>query len=587
VDERASSGGPLKEPEVRTALACFLDEAGRHRLLSRVEERRLAEQIERGDRSARDKLVLANLRLVVALAKRYRIPDGSALAFTDLVQEGTLGLIRAAELFDWRANTRFSTYATFWIRQSIGRALALSGMIRLPRTVHQEIRAIARTERELRDRLGREPTEDEIARQVPISPDKLAEHRMRTRVLRLDAPLDGGATLADLVIGDTDPSAEAEREIAAGTIRQHVAQLPENQRDIIILHYGLAGDRPLSLAKIGRRIGLSRERVRQLESNALTELRRRSRTGTPSRLRTFEPFTWLATLKACLMGTAASAVTSGVIVATATVAPLADWHPSPDLTRPRVAAHQGAPADSSDASRRPEPGDLTPRQRRSRQSTEETARHPSPFHVISIPQAVVVAAQITDESDPTSDNQPDAPLPTTETLPVSSANEPANTSSRPIDEPDPQDDNDPGPPDALAADPPASEGAPPNGSHGKSDQHPTDNGSPPNPGPPPDTGSHSAAGPPPHAGPPTDKGKPGPPAATHPATSQQSEFPEASDHPPTANGSPPELSPPPEAASHTPSGPPPHAGPPTDKADQVRKPASTPKRPRTSRARIG
>ena len=561
MDERASSGGPLKEePEVRTALACFLDEAGRHRLLSRVEERRLAKQIERGDRSARDKLVLANLRLVVALAKRYRIPDGSALAFTDLVQEGTLGLIRAAELFDWRANTRFSTYATFWIRQSIGRALALSGMIRLPRPVHQEIRAIARTERELRDRFGREPTEDEIARQVPISPDKLAEHRMRTRVLRLDAPLDGGATLADLVIGDTDPSAEVEREIAAGTIRQHVAQLPENQRDVIILRYGLAGDRPLSLAKIGRRIGLSRERVRQLESHALTELRRRSRTGTPSRLRTFEPLTWLATLKACLMGTAASAVTSGVIVTTATVAPLADWHRPVDITRPSIAAHQRAPADSSDASRRNQP-----EARRSRQSTGETPTPPSRPHEVGIQEAVVVAARLTDESQPTFDDQLDASLPTTEPVAVPPASEPVDTSSRPIDEPDPPDDNDSKPPHAVEADSSASEGSPPKESQGTNGHDPTDNEPPPDPGPPPKTGPHTAPGPPPHAGPPTDKGKPGPPAATHPATSQQSESPEASDHHPTANGSPPELSPPPEAASHTPSGPPPHAGPPTDK----------------------
>jgi RNA polymerase primary sigma factor len=262
-------------------MAAFLEEAGRHRLLTRSEEVRLARRITAGDRRARDELVLANLRLVVALAKRYWLPPGSPLSLMDLVQEGTLGLIRAAELFDWRVGTRFSTYASFWIRQAVGRALAANGVIRVPVAVHRQMRAIARAEHQLKARLGREPTDEEVAAAVPISPLELAAIRIRTSVLSLDTGTEEGGTLADIVVSPTELSSEVERELTARALRGHVSELPERLREIVILHYGLAGDPPMSLARIGRRLGLSRERVRQLERRALTELLSRTRPRPP------------------------------------------------------------------------------------------------------------------------------------------------------------------------------------------------------------------------------------------------------------------------------------------------------------------
>jgi RNA polymerase primary sigma factor len=314
-----------REQEIPSTLSAFLEEAGRHRLLTRAEEIQLARRIERGDRGARDRLVLANLRLVVAIARHYWLPPGSALTLTDLVHEGFVGLIRAAELFDPRAGTRFSTYASLWIRQAIARALAGNSLIRLPHAVQRQLRLIGATERELRSRLGREPTEEEVAEQISFPISELTEARRRTTVLSLDEPLEAGATLADTVSNSRDAAVEVETAITERALREHVAALPERLRDILVLHYGLAGDAPLSLAKIGQRLGLSRERVRQLKTRALSELRDQARHEQPARptsnrLRAFDPLSWLATLKASLLGSAASTVTTGVLVTTTMVA---------------------------------------------------------------------------------------------------------------------------------------------------------------------------------------------------------------------------------------------------------------------------
>jgi RNA polymerase primary sigma factor len=315
-----------REHGIPSTLSALLEEAGRHRLLTRAEEIQLARRIEGGDRSARDRLVLANLRLVVSLARRYWLPPGSSLTRIDLVHEGVVGLIRAAELFDWRAGARFSTYASFWIRQAIARALALNGVIRLPQGVQRQIWQIGTAERELRARLGREPTDEEVARELSLSIGELTETRRRTAVLSLDEPHEAGATLADAVPSDRDAELEVERNITERALREHVASLPERLRDILILHYGLAGDAPLSLAKIGTQFGLSRERVRQLKTQALTELRHRARHEQPTRsvanrLRALDPLSWLAAMKVALLGSTASTVTTGVLVASATVAP--------------------------------------------------------------------------------------------------------------------------------------------------------------------------------------------------------------------------------------------------------------------------
>src|SRR5919198_834998 len=206
------------------ALQLFLNEAGRWPLLTAEEEVGLAKRIERGDREAKDRMINSNLRLVVSIAKRYQ---GHGLSLLDLIQEGIIGLIRAVEKFDWRRGFKFSTYATWWIRQAVQRGVAnKSRTIRIPVHIVEREQKIARAERELATRLGRQPTEEEV-----------------TYSLQEQA------------------------------LRRAVAELPEREREIVKLRYGLNGDRdPKSLDAIGRELGMTRERVRQIEASALERL---------------------------------------------------------------------------------------------------------------------------------------------------------------------------------------------------------------------------------------------------------------------------------------------------------------------------
>jgi RNA polymerase primary sigma factor len=253
----------------------FLNEAGRYPLLTAAEEVELAKLIERGDRQAKDRMINSNLRLVVSIAKKYQ---GHGLSLLDLIQEGIIGLIRAVEKFDWRRGYKFSTYATWWIRQAVQRGVAnKSRTIRIPVHIVEREQKIARAERELTLKLERPPTDDELARRAKLSPKHVSEVRGAARaVASLDKPLGDESDTAFGDIVATDKS-DVEEEVVIGLsetlLHAAVARLPEREQKVIKLRYGLNGDQdPKSLEMIGRELGLTRERVRQIEMRALERL---------------------------------------------------------------------------------------------------------------------------------------------------------------------------------------------------------------------------------------------------------------------------------------------------------------------------
>ncbi len=259
------------------SLQLFLNEAGRYKLLTAPEEVELAKRIERGDTRAKELMINSNLRLVVSIAKKYQ---GHGLSLLDLIQEGIIGLIRAVEKFDWRRGFKFSTYATWWIRQAVQRGVAnKSRTIRIPVHIVEREAKIARAERELTLKLERAPTDEEIGKTAKLSVKHIREVRKAARtVASLDKPLgsESDTSLGDLVA--THPT-DVEEEVVVGLteilLREAVAKLPEREQHVIELRYGLRGDRdPMSLEMIGRDLGLTRERVRQIETKALERLAR-------------------------------------------------------------------------------------------------------------------------------------------------------------------------------------------------------------------------------------------------------------------------------------------------------------------------
>jgi RNA polymerase primary sigma factor len=259
------------------SLQLFLNEAGRYPLLTAAEEVALAKLIERGDQRAKDRMINSNLRLVVSIAKKYQ---GHGLSLLDLIQEGIIGLIRAVEKFDWRRGYKFSTYATWWIRQAVQRGVAnKSRTIRIPVHIVEREQKIARAERELTLKLERQPTDDEVAKKTKLSLKHVRETRTAARaVASLDKPLGDESNTAFGDIVATDKS-DVEEEVVVGLsehlLRAAVAKLPEREQRVITLRYGLDGDQdPKSLEMIGRELGLTRERVRQIEGRALERLAR-------------------------------------------------------------------------------------------------------------------------------------------------------------------------------------------------------------------------------------------------------------------------------------------------------------------------
>jgi len=263
--------------EVSTdALQLFLKDIGKVELLTAAEEVELAKRIERGDHRAKQEMVEANLRLVVSIAKRYR---NQGLPFLDLIQEGTIGLVRAAEKFDWRKGYKFSTYATWWIRQAVARALADKGRtIRMPVHVVEKLNKIVRSERKLRGELCREPLAIEIASDIDLPLDEV-EQILRTSQapVSLEKPV-GDEEESEFGHFLTDENAPLPDEAADTMLRQELLRdilgtLSHRERRVLELRYGLGGEQPRTLDEVGRAFNVTRERIRQIENQSLKKLR--------------------------------------------------------------------------------------------------------------------------------------------------------------------------------------------------------------------------------------------------------------------------------------------------------------------------
>jgi RNA polymerase primary sigma factor len=265
------------DPEITTdALQLFLKDIGKVPLLTAAQEVELAKRIERGDHSAKQAMVEANLRLVVSIAKRYR---NQGLPFLDLIQEGTIGLVRAAEKFDYRKGFKFSTYATWWIRQAVARAIADKGRtIRMPVHVVEKLNRIMRAERKLRAERGREPTIEEIARELEMPYDEVEHIRRSAQTpVSLEKPVgdedesEFGHFLADESAPLPDELAETALQREA--LRAILGALTERERRVLELRYGLDGQQPRTLDEVGRAFNVTRERIRQIEHQGLKKLR--------------------------------------------------------------------------------------------------------------------------------------------------------------------------------------------------------------------------------------------------------------------------------------------------------------------------
>jgi RNA polymerase primary sigma factor len=292
LDPTASGAAPGSDPEPQgelerkqevdlsvepslDSLRLYLRSIGRVPLLSAQEEVWLAKRIERGDISAKEQMVEANLRLVVSIAKSYL---GRGLSFLDLIQEGSLGLIRAVEKFDYRRGYKFSTYATWWIRQAVTRAIADKGRtIRIPVHMVEKLNKVVHVERQLLQALGREPTPEEIAEALECHPREVRDiQRMSQQPVSLERPIgeEDDSELGDLV---EDVSAASPFEVASENMRKEnvlrvLASLPRREREVIELRYGLRGGRPKTLEEVGHAFNVTRERVRQIENHTLKKL---------------------------------------------------------------------------------------------------------------------------------------------------------------------------------------------------------------------------------------------------------------------------------------------------------------------------
>jgi RNA polymerase primary sigma factor len=266
---------PGSGPATTDSLGLFLSEIGRYPLLNAAEEIALAKRVERGDLTAKERMINSNLRLVVSIAKRYR---GHGVPFLDLIQDGVIGLNRAVEKFDWRKGYKFSTYATWWIRQACQRSVAnQSATIRVPVHVQERQQKLNRARQRLEVSLGRQPTIDELA-----TATGLKKHHVEEALDAVEASVslnqavgsDGDGELGDLFADRTavDPVEEADETMQRERVRTALAGLPERERRVLELRFGFDGQESLTLEEIGRRLQLTRERVRQLEKSALTRL---------------------------------------------------------------------------------------------------------------------------------------------------------------------------------------------------------------------------------------------------------------------------------------------------------------------------
>ena len=257
------------------SLRLYLRSIGRVELLTAAQEVSLARRIERGDMDAKQHMIEANLRLVVSIAKSYL---GRGLTFLDLIQEGSMGLIRAVEKFDYRRGYKFSTYATWWIRQAVTRAIADKGRtIRIPVHMVEKLNRVVHAERQLVQELGREATAAEIAAELQITVREVRDvWRMAQQPISLEKPVgeEDDSSLGDFV---EDPTAESPFELASERLRREnlrraLRALPDREREVIELRFGLTGERPYTLEEVGRTFNVTRERIRQIESHTLKKL---------------------------------------------------------------------------------------------------------------------------------------------------------------------------------------------------------------------------------------------------------------------------------------------------------------------------
>jgi RNA polymerase primary sigma factor len=288
---RSSTAARVAREEPREAstdaLQLFLKDIGKIDLLTAAQEVELAKRIERGDHVAKQEMVEANLRLVVSIAKRYR---NQGLPFLDLIQEGTIGLVRAAEKFDHRKGFKFSTYATWWIQQAVARALAdKARTIRMPVHIVEKLNQIIRTERKLRTELGREPSSAEIGRELDMSTDEVDHIRRSAQTpVSLEKPIgeQDESEFGDLL---TDENQELPDEAVHLTLRKEalwklLAMLSEREQKVLELRYGLDGQHPRTLDEVGRRFNITRERIRQIENRSLKRLQMLAQAETLDRL---------------------------------------------------------------------------------------------------------------------------------------------------------------------------------------------------------------------------------------------------------------------------------------------------------------
>jgi RNA polymerase primary sigma factor len=274
--------GEVQGVSIEDPVRMYLQEIGKVPLLTAEEEIALAKRIEKGDTEARRRLVEANLRLVVSIAKRY---VGRGLSLLDLIQEGNRGLIRTIEKFDWRRGYRFSTYATWWIRQYIARALAdQSRTIRIPVSTGETVGRLRRVSRRLSQELGREPTLGELARAARLPVERVRRVlEIPKQPLSLEAPVgeDEDTSLGDMVAAQEAP--ELEQTIARTMLKEQVqrllATLTPRERMVVRLRFGLAGGQPATLEEVGHKLKLTRERIRQIERQALQKLLQPARAG--------------------------------------------------------------------------------------------------------------------------------------------------------------------------------------------------------------------------------------------------------------------------------------------------------------------
>jgi RNA polymerase sigma factor (sigma-70 family) len=291
-----------RETEELDLFRLYLDEIGQHRLLTAEDEVRLAQAYEagldarrrlafaaaddparpgleavaeRGER-ARRTMIESNLRLVVSIARRF---SATGLPLSDLVQEGNLGLLRAVERFDWRRGVKFSTYATWWVKQAITRGAADRGAraIRLPVHVHEQVGRLRRAQARLAERLGREPSTDELAAELRLPVEGVMRLQAAQAITSLDAPVgDDGAALQDLLEDEqaARPDEQALEAVGREVLEQVLAALPERPRRVLVLRFGLDSGTPRTLEEVAAVLGVSRERARQLEVRALATLRR-------------------------------------------------------------------------------------------------------------------------------------------------------------------------------------------------------------------------------------------------------------------------------------------------------------------------